>query len=93
VADEGPGLEASEYDRLFDLFYRSPANERRASGTGIGLFVVRELVVAMGGRVAGVPNVPRGSRFTVHLPLFEPAGIDQEADDDALVEPALAAEA
>jgi two-component system sensor histidine kinase KdpD len=69
VADGGPGLPAGEHDRIFELFYRSPSNERRASGTGIGLFVVRQLVEAMGGTVTAEPVRPRGLRFVILLPL------------------------
>jgi signal transduction histidine kinase len=69
VADEGPGLPPGEHVRIFDLFYRSPANERRASGTGIGLFVVRQLVGAMGGSVVAEPVEPTGLRFVVRLPV------------------------
>jgi two-component system sensor histidine kinase KdpD len=69
VADAGPGLPPGEHDRIFELFYRSPSNERRASGTGIGLFVVRQLVEAMGGTVFADPVKPRGLRFVMLLPL------------------------
>lgn len=69
VADTGPGVPAGEHDRIFELFYRSPSNERRASGTGIGLFVVRQLVEAMAGTVTAVPVRPRGLRFVIMLPL------------------------
>lgn len=72
VADTGPGLPPGEHDRIFELFYRSPSNERRASGTGIGLFVVRQLVEAMGGTVTAEPVRPRGLRFVIRLP-FDPA--------------------
>ena len=69
VEDEGPGFDEGELDQLFELFYRSPSNERRASGTGIGMFVVRQLVEAMAGTVTAVPVRPRGLRFVIMLPL------------------------
>ena len=69
VSDRGPGLPPGEHDRIFELFYRSPSNERRASGTGIGLFVVRQLVEAMGGTVTAEPVRPRGLRFVILLPI------------------------
>ena len=49
VEDHGPGLPEAELAPIFDLFYRSNVNARRASGTGIGLYVVRQLVHAMHG--------------------------------------------
>jgi len=69
VVDTGPGIPPGEHDRIFELFYRSPSNERRASGTGIGLFVVRQLVEAMGGAAVAEPVLPRGLRFVIRLPL------------------------
>lgn len=51
VVDDGPGIEADEAERLFDLFYRSPATAGTTSGAGIGLFVCARLVRAMGGRI------------------------------------------
>ena len=69
VVDGGPGLPAGEHDRIFELFYRSPANEKSASGTGIGLFVVRQLVEAMHGTVVAEAAEPRGLRFVIDLPV------------------------
>jgi PAS domain S-box-containing protein len=51
VLDEGPGFPIEEADRLFELYYRSPAVARKVSGSGIGLFVCSRLIEAMGGRV------------------------------------------
>jgi signal transduction histidine kinase len=67
VEDGGPGLSPTEHERVFDLFYRAPENQRSASGTGIGLFVVRQLARAMGGD-ANVESVePTGLRVVVTL--------------------------
>ena len=74
VIDAGPGVPEGEHERLFELFYRSPANERRASGTGIGLFVVDQLVEAMDGTVAAGPAEPHGLRVVVTLPV-DPAHV------------------
>jgi signal transduction histidine kinase len=71
VSDGGPGVPADELPRLFELFYRSPSTERRASGTGIGLFVVRELVGAMGGEVTAELAEPHGLRVVVSMPRYE----------------------
>jgi len=51
VVDDGPGIEADEAERLFELFYRSPATASTSAGAGIGLFVCARLVRAMGGRI------------------------------------------
>jgi hypothetical protein len=68
VEDGGPGLPAAERARMFELFYRAGSNLREASGTGIGLFVVAQLVASMGGTVLAEPLEPHGLRVVVRLP-------------------------
>jgi signal transduction histidine kinase len=67
VSDSGPGIPAEELPHIFDRFYRGPT--ARASGTGIGLTVVRELVGAHGGTVAAASQPGQGASFTVQLPI------------------------
>jgi PAS domain S-box-containing protein len=70
VVDDGPGVDPSESGAIFEVFYRSKRDARRATGAGIGLFLVRALVSAMGGSVS-VANAPSGgAAFTLHLPVF-----------------------
>jgi signal transduction histidine kinase len=84
VEDLGPGVPASELAQLFDLFYRSPHNARKAAGTGIGLYVVRQLVEAMGGRVHAYAVEPHGVGFAMTLPIYasdeapEPEPLERE---------------
>lgn len=71
VTDEGPGLGPEAPDELFEAFYRSPGVVGIKSGAGIGLFVCRELVYAMGGRIwaaAAPPPAPSGAEFGFWLP-------------------------
>ena len=77
VEDHGPGLPEAELAPIFDLFYRSNVNARRASGTGIGLYVVRQLVHAMQGTVAAYAVEPHGLGFLVELPAD--AAVETEA--------------
>ncbi|MDX6231371.1 MAG: hypothetical protein QOH68_322 [Nocardioidaceae bacterium] len=63
VLDNGPGFPASEADRLFDLFYRSPATSGTVSGAGIGLFVSARLIQAMDGRMWSAPRPEGGAEF------------------------------
>jgi two-component system sensor histidine kinase KdpD len=77
VLDEGMGFDGESTDDLFELFYRSPTATRQASGAGIGLFVCRQLVEAMDGRIWAVPRAPRGAEFGFALPVLdEPEAID-----------------
>ncbi|HEU0244642.1 MAG TPA: ATP-binding protein [Candidatus Limnocylindrales bacterium] len=69
VLDDGPGLDAGEAASLFDLYYRSEATQS-APGSGIGLFVCRELVRAMGGRIWATPREAGGAEFGFTLPIW-----------------------
>jgi two-component system C4-dicarboxylate transport sensor histidine kinase DctB len=63
VADNGPGLPADLVDRLFEPF----ATKSKTTGTGFGLAIVKQIVVAHGGRVT-VETGPGGTCFAVFLP-------------------------
>ncbi|MEO7664235.1 MAG: sensor histidine kinase, partial [Candidatus Limnocylindrales bacterium] len=78
VEDEGPGLSVERAERLFDLFYRADDARLRAQGAGIGLFVVRALTEASGGRVEAANRPEGGARFTVRLPIY----VDLDDADD-----------
>ena len=73
VTDDGPGFPNAEKDRLFELFYRSPSLARTASGAGIGLFVCRQLITAMDGRMWAANRPSGGSEFGFELPIFQTA--------------------
>ncbi len=68
VSDEGIGIAEADQQRVFSKFFRS---ERAAGGhgTGLGLFLVRGLVAAMGGRIWLASEEGHGARFTFDLPL------------------------
>jgi len=63
VLDEGVGIDPAESARLFELYYRSPATAGITGGAGIGLFVCRALVEAMGGRIWAARRDGVGSEF------------------------------
>jgi len=70
VIDSGIGIDAEDLQHIFKRFWRADKSRSRATGgTGIGLAIVRELVIAHEGRI-DVESVPgRGSRFRVSFPL------------------------
>jgi signal transduction histidine kinase len=69
VHDTGPGLDAAQRALLFRRFGQADAGLRHGRGSGLGLSISRELVLAMGGSVA-VDSAPgAGARFIVELPL------------------------
>lgn len=69
VVDEGVGISDDDAARVFDLFYRSPLVERKAAGAGIGLFVSRQLVEAMSGRIWARGRPEGGSEVGFALPV------------------------
>jgi signal transduction histidine kinase len=69
VEDQGPGVPMSERRRVFERFQRLARDRHSAvAGTGIGLAVVRDLVVRHGGRVGIEDGSRGGARFFVELP-------------------------
>ena len=68
VADQGIGIPADERRRIFEKFYRlDPEMARGVGGTGLGLYICRELVRRVDGRIWVEANGARGSRFVVEL--------------------------
>jgi PAS domain S-box-containing protein len=68
VVDEGQGIPEAERERIFTKFHRADAG-RGASGAGLGLFIARGLVTAMGGRIWVDSAEGGGSSFAFELPL------------------------
>ncbi|HEY6961547.1 MAG TPA: GAF domain-containing protein [Gaiellaceae bacterium] len=71
VSDEGLGIPAGEQRRVFEKFYRlDPNMNRGVGGTGLGLYICRELVRRMDGRIwVDSPGLGRGSTFHFELPV------------------------
>jgi signal transduction histidine kinase len=72
VLDEGIGIAGDDAARAFELFFRSKSATRMASGAGIGLFVCRQLVEAMGGRIWATPRESSGTEVGFTLPTHRP---------------------
>ena len=92
VADQGVGIRKEHMPRLFEKFYRAddPA-VRRTSGTGLGLYIVRNLLTMLGGQVHVRSRHGSGSVFIVSLPRAERAAHPrQRADPAARPRPRLA---
>ena len=65
VADEGPGIDPADQQRIFERFERADA---RHGGTGLGLAISRRLARSMGGDVSVESEPGTGARFTLTLP-------------------------
>ena len=71
VEDKGVGIDKTDLPNIFDPFYRGrAAAEAQIHGNGLGLFIAKEGVVAMGGRISVKSKPGAGSTFTLHLPAL-----------------------
>ncbi len=90
VRDEGLGIAPEEQQRVFEKFYRvDPHMMRGVGGTGLGLYICKELVSRMGGRIWVESKDGKGSTFLFELPAAEPTAV--EAGDRAASGPAVQA--
>jgi PAS domain S-box-containing protein len=69
VVDEGLGIPPAERERIFEKFYRlDPQQTHGVGGSGLGLYICRELVERMEGQLSVESEPGKGSRFRVELP-------------------------
>jgi signal transduction histidine kinase len=71
VLDRGPGLSGVQPDKLFELFYRSPSARAVSGGAGIGLYVCKAVIEAMGGRMWAQDRPEGGAEFGFSLLALE----------------------
>jgi len=64
IADNGPGIPAADREKLFMPYYST-----KQRGSGLGLAIVRRIVAEHGGSIEVGDNEPRGTRFTIDLPV------------------------
>jgi len=78
VCDQGPGVPEGQLDRIFDRYYSErraeSASESATSYFGIGLWIARRNVEAMGGTIGAENRTPRGLAVHVRLPLAPSRG-------------------
>jgi PAS domain S-box-containing protein len=72
IADHGVGIRKEHLPRLFEKFYRADDPlVRQTPGTGLGLYIVRQLVTMLGGQIEVRSRVGKGTVFTLTLPRAE----------------------
>jgi PAS domain S-box-containing protein len=78
VVDEGIGIPAAEQERIFRKFHRAEGSGRERGGPGLGLFIARGLVAAMGGRIWVDSAEGSGSSFAFELPMATESVLGRE---------------
>jgi two-component system, OmpR family, phosphate regulon sensor histidine kinase PhoR len=69
VSDSGIGIPQDEVQHIFTRFYRIGNEETRQSkGTGLGLYIVKQIAQALQGKIFYKPNQPKGSVFSITFP-------------------------
>ena len=63
VVDNGSGIEPRDFQRLFQPYFST-----KGRGTGLGLAIVQKIITEHGGKIRGVPNSTKGSKFIIELP-------------------------
>ncbi len=73
VIDEGKGIEHKNLDKIFDKFFQAEdINTRKAQGSGLGLYIVKEIILRHDGFIyAESDGIDKGSTFTILLPYNE----------------------
>ncbi len=73
IADDGNGVSDLEKTKIFDKFYRTGNEDtRKTKGTGLGLYLVKQLVEFHKGTIKVVDNQPKGALFIVEIPRIIP---------------------
>ncbi|HEY5826551.1 MAG TPA: HAMP domain-containing sensor histidine kinase [Cyclobacteriaceae bacterium] len=71
VKDNGEGIPPEHVEKVFDMFYRATS---RSPGSGLGLYIAREAIHRLGGRITVQTQYGEGSEFCIHLPKTLPSG-------------------
>ena len=70
ISDNGIGIDQSERKKIFEKFYRvGNEDQRKTKGTGLGLYIVDQIVRAHNGSITVSSNQPKGTIFNVFLPF------------------------
>jgi two-component system, NarL family, sensor kinase len=71
VLDQGAGLKPEELSQLFQRFYQGES-DRQAQGSGLGLYLARQIITAHQGTIWAENRSPKGAMFGFQLPAYSP---------------------
>ncbi len=69
VKDDGPGIDPEHLPNIFKRFYRVPSNNTTVRGTGLGLFICRQIIRSHGGNISVESKPGDGTAFDIYLPI------------------------
>jgi signal transduction histidine kinase len=69
IQDFGPGIPKDQLEKIFQRFYRVPSQNTAVRGTGLGLFICRQIIQAHDGIIKAESREGKGATFNIYLPL------------------------
>ncbi len=69
ISDQGPGIPANQQDKIFSRFYRVATPNTSVRGSGLGLFICRQIIQAHNGEIGVDSREGKGATFFILLPL------------------------
>jgi signal transduction histidine kinase len=70
--DHGPGIPPQHLDMIFERFYRVPGEATSRTGTGLGLYICKQIITAHHGKMWAESILQQGTTFHIELPLEAP---------------------
>jgi signal transduction histidine kinase len=71
VSDDGPGIDKEHLEKIFQRFYRVPETRMAVRGSGLGLYICRQIIVAHNGTITAESDLGKGTIFHITLPVVE----------------------
>ncbi len=71
VIDDGPGIDKEHLERIFQRFYRVPETRMAVRGSGLGLYICRQIIIAHDGTIKAESDTGQGTTFYMTLPIVE----------------------
>jgi signal transduction histidine kinase len=71
VSDNGPGIEKEHLEKIFQRFYRVPETRMAVRGSGLGLYICRQIIVAHKGTIIAESGPGKGTVFHITLPIVK----------------------